>query len=122
MAYILILDSDVAAREQLTDALGARGHRAVCVSDASATLLQIQNQTPDLLLVNLDRPMGGGLTVLRILRRDPRHYLLPVLVILSAGNTANQHALNLGARSSVSSSAPVTQIADAIEQAMKDIV
>ena len=84
LSSVLIGDDDPASRELLRSLLSAMADEVVEASDADAVLAALGRARPDLLMLDLRMPGGGGERVLAELERDPRWHHLPVVVVSSA--------------------------------------
>jgi CheY-like chemotaxis protein len=99
VAKILIIDDDPVARRVLHAALTAKNHQTVIASDAAAAISEAQRSRPDLILLDLGLPAGGGMLVLQRLATFPRLAVIPVVVISGQDPAAAaQPALDAGAR------------------------
>jgi CheY-like chemotaxis protein len=96
---ILIVDDDPIARRVLYQALASKGYQPLMAGDAMAALTEAQKHRPDLILLDLGLPAGGGFTFLKRLHTFPHLALIPVVVISGQEKaTAEPAALEAGAR------------------------
>ena len=79
--HILVVDDDADTRALAKHALSQDGHIVTEASGGREALALIDAQPPDLLLLDLLMPDGGGLEVLTILRSRPATAALPVVVL-----------------------------------------
>jgi len=95
MTLVLAVDDDPALLRTLTINLRARGYQAATASDGSAALRAIEEQRPDLVVLDLGLPDLDGMAVLEQVRAVSE---VPV-VVLSARHSSDEKvaALNLGA-------------------------
>ena len=95
MTLVLAVDDDTALLRTLAINLRARGYRAATATDGRAALRAVQEQRPDLVVLDLGLPDLDGVAVLRQLRTVNQ---VPV-VVLSARHSSEQKvaALDLGA-------------------------
>ena len=95
MTLVLAVDDDPALLRTLTINLRARGYQAATASDGSAALRAIEEQRPDLVVLDLGLPDLDGMAVLKQVRAVSE---VPV-VVLSARHSSDEKvaALNLGA-------------------------
>ena len=95
MTLVLAVDDDPALLRTLTINLRARGYQAATAADGSAALRAIEEQRPDLVVLDLGLPDLDGMAVLKQVRAVSE---VPV-VVLSARHSSDEKvgALNLGA-------------------------
>jgi two-component system KDP operon response regulator KdpE len=95
MTLVLAVDDDPALLRTLTINLRARGYQAATATDGSAALRAIEEQRPDLVVLDLGLPDLDGMAVLKQVRAVGE---VPV-VVLSARHSSDEKvaALNLGA-------------------------
>ncbi len=79
MKRILIAEDDPASRELLNELLGADGYQVVLAVDGRDALAKLQEQTPDLMLMDIQMPELDGFEVLRRVRAQPQYATLPVV-------------------------------------------
>jgi DNA-binding response OmpR family regulator len=80
-AHILVVDDAEKNTRLLADLLGARGYRTSKASSGAQALEMIGCCAPDLVLLDVMMPGMSGFEVCRTLRADPRHALLPVVMV-----------------------------------------
>ncbi len=78
MAQVLLIEDDLAIRSALSRALSERGHAMVSAATASAGLVLVDKDPPDLVLLDLGLPDIDGLQMLRMLRAVSA---VPVIVV-----------------------------------------
>ena len=89
--HIIIADRNRHVREFLRRELISEGYRVRVAKDDKELLSMIDNETPDLLILDLEIPYGGGLAVLQRLRdRNPP---LPVVIHTFLTEYANHPVL-----------------------------
>lgn len=84
-ARVLVVDDEVEIRDFLRDLLAEDGHEAILTDDALKALATVQRELPDLILVDICMPGMSGIEVCRVLKRDPRTRLIPVLLFTGRG-------------------------------------
>jgi len=95
---ILIVDDDPVARHIAHTVLKANGYATTVASDAMGALAETQRQRPDLVILDLGLPAGGGFNVLQRKRSLPPISLIPVLVISGQDRAASEaRAIEAGA-------------------------
>ena len=78
---ILIVEDDPVARHVSQTALKGAGFATIVAGDALGALAQTQRNHPDLIILDLGLPAGGGLAFLQRKSAIPAISLIPVLVI-----------------------------------------
>lgn len=95
---ILIVDDDPTARHIAHTVLKANGYETVIASDAMGALAETQRHRPDLVILDLGLPAGGGFAYLKRKGSLPQIALIPVLVISGQDRAASEsRALEAGA-------------------------
>src|SRR4051794_15537621 len=79
MARILVVDDDQAIRTVTKTVLEMNGHEAVLVEDGRAGLRKIEDESYDLLIVDIFMPGMDGLETIRLV--NERKPGLPIIVI-----------------------------------------
>ena len=92
MASVLIVDDHEQAARLVAALLRASGHRAVCAAGGEEALLYVQQDRPDLVLLDVMMPGIDGLEVLRRLRGDRRFAELPVLMYSAVSDEETRSA------------------------------
>ena len=98
-AKILIVDDDADIITVLRDRLEALGYGTVCAGDGLLALELIEQETPHLMLLDLEMPKLSGLDVLkRLAQQKPAAPDMPVIVMTAHGTiTAAVQAMKQGA-------------------------
>ncbi|MCS6835165.1 MAG: response regulator transcription factor [Anaerolineae bacterium] len=92
---ILIVEDDGDTAEVVCAVLNSAGFRAVSVDNGSAALNEISQQTPDLVLLDINLPDINGIEVLKSVRS---HSFLPMIVLSGYGRDRDRVlALEAGA-------------------------
>jgi two-component system, cell cycle response regulator DivK len=92
-AKILIVEDNPLNLRLVRDLLEFRGHEieaAATISEARERLLSFQ---PDLLLVDVEVPGGGGSQLLREIRADPSRADLPVIAVTAQAMQGDRERL-----------------------------
>ncbi len=82
---VLIVEDDPDQAAALALHLEQSGFNVVRASDTGAALQTAVQESPDVVLLDLGLPGGGGLTVLARLRSTPETARTPVIVISGSG-------------------------------------
>lgn len=129
-ARVILLVEDNKSDEELTlRALKKAniGNRVVIARDGAEALDWLfsrgvhagrdPNDTPQVVLLDLNLPKIGGLDVLRAIRADERTKVLPVVILTSSSEDRDLvNGYELGANSFVVKPVDFTQFADAVRQ------
>ncbi len=81
MSTILVVDDMAMCREPIAEALRRHGYEVACADGGSGALEALRDRKPDLVLLDVTMPDPDGLTVLRIIRRNPDLKDLPVILL-----------------------------------------
>lgn len=107
-ATILVVDDVEKNVRLLADVLAAKGYAVRTAMSGEAALASIDEQPPDLLLLDVMMPGLSGYDVCRRLRADARHEMLPI-VLVTALDPATERAKGLEAGADDFLSKPVSQ-------------
>ena len=80
-ARILVVDDDRNMLVLLTRLLQKAGYTVMSAMDAAQGVMQAHRQQPDLILLDVMMPAGGGLTVLDRLRISMKTTAIPIIVL-----------------------------------------
>ena len=78
---ILIVEDDPSMRKVLHARLKSEGYDAFAAPDAITAFADIRKQPPDLILLDLGLPGGGGLNLLQKLQSMPKFEMIPIIVL-----------------------------------------
>ena len=81
---ILVVDDDRVLRQLYRTALLMAGFEVECADDGMSALRRIEDQRPDLIVLDLHLPRVDGLTVLSELRANTETWSIPVVVVTGA--------------------------------------
>src|SRR5258708_28646550 len=98
MAVVLVVDDGLANRELVQAYLSGLDCEVRLASDGASALEQIQQEPPDLVLLDVQMPGMDGYEVCRRIKAGPRGRLLPVVMITALNQTDDRvRALESGA-------------------------
>jgi len=80
-SHILIIEDDASVCELLFSCLTKSGYRVSATQSGEAALTQIEEDPPDLVVLDLNLPGMSGLDVCRLMRQDPWMSKIPVLML-----------------------------------------
>lgn len=93
---ILVVDDDKDMILLLTRLLQKAGHTVLTALDASQAVMQAHREKPALILLDIQMPAGGGLTVIDRLKMSTKTNTIPI-VVLSASQDPEVEARALAA-------------------------
>ena len=98
MARIMVVDDHEEICRGLVKLLKLGGHQAWCAFSGEEALGHVQQEPPDLMILDIMMPGMDGMEVLRRLRSDPRTSHLPVIIFSALSDPSYvNHALAKGA-------------------------
>ena len=80
-AHILVIESTPAIQELIALNLGMAGYRISRAADAESALLMLEDELPDLLLLDWNLPGQSGLSLVRRLRAQAPTRSLPIMMV-----------------------------------------
>ena len=87
---ILIVEDDPDTRQLLNVRLRASGYETALAEDAYMAVSMALKESPDLILLDLGLPAGGGLTVLERLQAQTSTATIPVIVASAKERSSNE--------------------------------
>jgi two-component system KDP operon response regulator KdpE len=116
---ILVIEDDVDISRLLGMQLKGGGYEAAYASDAVTAMTVARKERPDLILLDLGLPGGGGLLVLERLRAIAELAATPVVVVTARTDAAaEQDARAAGAVDFLRKPVEAADLAAAIERAL----
>jgi chemosensory pili system protein ChpA (sensor histidine kinase/response regulator) len=97
LPIIMVVDDSLTVRRVTQRLLVREGYQVVLAKDGVDALQQLQDYTPDVMLVDIEMPRMDGFDLTRNIRSDERYHNIPIIMITS--RTADKHrsfALELG--------------------------
>ena len=80
-AQVLVVDHEAASQELIAHHLGLAGYAVRQADDADMALLRIEEQLPDLVLLDWNLPGPSGIALIRRLRAWPQTCRLPIIMV-----------------------------------------
>lgn len=121
MARILIADDEIAIREMIGMACRLDGHAVTEAIDTPTAISAYATARPDLLILDLSMPGGGGTEVLRQLRAAYPAGICPVVVITGYLGTLPEKAVQaLGASALIEKPFTMDTLRGAVRDALGD--
>ena len=81
MEKILIIDDEKDWVSMLAMRLSNKGYKTAAAFDAVCGMMQLKNFDPDVILLDIIMPAGGGITLLKNIRMSAYTFKVPVIVI-----------------------------------------
>ena len=78
---ILIVDDEESLRNMVSDVLDSKGFNVAAAATSDEALEKVQEELPDLILLDLGIPDIGGLEVCRIIRRTDGIKNIPIIIL-----------------------------------------
>ncbi len=94
---IMVTDDSVTVRKVTTRLLQRNGMDVITAKDGADAITQLQDHTPDLMLLDIEMPRMDGFEVASRIRHDSRLKGLPIIMITSrTGQKHRDRALSIG--------------------------
>lgn len=90
---ILLVEDNDNNRLLVRDVLQASGYRVAEAESAEDGLRMAVEQTPDLILMDIQLPGMNGIEALRRLRADPATRAIPVIAVTASAMTQDRHQI-----------------------------
>jgi CheY-like chemotaxis protein len=87
---ILIIEDNEKNRRLARDVLGAKGYRTIESETAEEGLKLAAEQSPALILMDIQLPGMDGITAMKQLKADPKMRRIPVIAITASAMTHNR--------------------------------
>ena len=86
---VMVVDDSLTVRRVTQRLLTREGYQVVLAKDGVDALQQLQDYTPDVMLVDIEMPRMDGFDLTRNVRGDERYHNIPIIMITS--RTADKH-------------------------------
>ncbi|MGH8726567.1 MAG: Hpt domain-containing protein [Burkholderiales bacterium] len=94
---VMVVDDSLTVRKITGRLLSRQGYQVVTAKDGVDALQQLQDLTPEVMLVDIEMPRMDGFDLTKNLRRDPATAGIPIIMITSrTADKHRNHALQLG--------------------------
>ncbi len=90
MAKVLIVEDEETLARTLADKLRGDGYTAMTAHDGEAGLDKIREDHPDLIILDIMLPKLDGLSLCRIVRRDPATAHIPIIMLTARGTEVDK--------------------------------
>jgi CheY-like chemotaxis protein len=85
---ILVVDDDPVTLQLLGTALRQQGYRVMTAMDATQGMMTVRRGSPDIVLLDVMLPGGGGVDTLKKLKTNSQTQLIPVIAMSSSDDAA----------------------------------
>ena len=98
MVKILVIEDELAVRENLVDLLEAEDYKVITTENGFMGLIWASEHQPDLIISDVMMPEIDGHDILRALRQDPITAEIPFIFLTALSDKNDiRHGMNLGA-------------------------
>jgi CheY-like chemotaxis protein len=111
---VLLIEDDPEQVVVYASVFGAEGYRLEVAADAVMAMTIARRSRPDVIVLDLGLPGGGGLEVLRRVRNSPQVASTPVLV-LTASDDRRDDAITAGANAFLPKHASHVALLDVVD-------
>jgi CheY-like chemotaxis protein len=119
MASILVVDDQPVIQRVLAAQLRKNGHSSEACGCASDALLRLSESMFDLVILDIAMPEMDGLSLLRLLREDPRFAHMPAVMLTASGQDEDRAAaFAAGATAFLTKPTSSWELADTIDRAL----
>jgi two-component system, sensor histidine kinase and response regulator len=87
---LLVVDDNPMNVEPLCDLLEAMGYRVATALDGATALQKVEEDPPDLVLLDIMMPGMNGFEVCRRLKENPRHVRIPIVFVTALSDTEDK--------------------------------
>ena len=90
MSKVLLADDDPFLIQIYSTRLNRDGHQVICCADGQQALNQIQEQNPDLVVLDIMLPKLNGLDVLTAIKENKQLAKIPVVILSNLSHAEEQ--------------------------------
>jgi len=94
-ARVLIADDDPDVRESLKLILEGTSHKLTFAANGEEVMEKVNEQIPDLLVLDLLMPKKDGFEVIKELKKEPKYSKIPILILTSVKKEASERRYEL---------------------------
>ncbi|GGO86692.1 hypothetical protein GCM10011348_38100 [Marinobacterium nitratireducens] len=117
MTRVLVVDDEPNIVLSLEFLMRQAGFDVTTAGDGESALEQVQQQPPDLVLLDISLPGLSGFEVLERLRAQPEHARLPIIMLTAHGREVEREkGLALGADDYVTKPFSTQQLVEKVKQ------
>jgi len=90
LGKILVVDDSATDRAVISAPLVKQGYTVVTANDGGEALTKLEQEAPDLMLLDVVMQGMNGFQLCRKLRRDPRYQRLPIILVTSKNQDSDR--------------------------------
>lgn len=90
MTKILIIEDETTLAETLAENLAEEGYETLRAADGESGLALIRSALPDLIVLDIMLPILDGLSICRIIRKDPNTQHIPIIMLTARGTEVDK--------------------------------
>jgi DNA-binding response OmpR family regulator len=90
MAKILIVEDETTLAETLAENLTDEGYQVLSTGNGESGLAMVRSELPDLIVLDIMLPVLDGLSVCRIVRKDPTITHIPIIMLTARGSEVDK--------------------------------
>jgi DNA-binding response OmpR family regulator len=90
MTKILIVEDEPTLAEPLAESLSEEGYEVLSAADGESGLSLIRQKLPDLIVLDIMLPILDGLSICRIIRKDPTTSHIPIIMLTARGTEVDK--------------------------------
>lgn len=90
MSKVLIVEDEETLARTLAERLRSDGYVAITAHDGEAGLDKVREEHPDLIVLDIMLPKLDGLSLCRIIRRDPATAHIPIIMLTARGTEVDK--------------------------------
>jgi two-component system response regulator len=120
MAKLLLAEDDEFSRDMLVRRLQRKGYEMIAAADGREALKATRQHRPDLILMDLDMPVMDGRAAIQVLKRDPRTFHIPIIVLTAHASKEDvADAVKAGCCAYEAKPVVLRRLMDRIEEALQ---
>ncbi len=120
MSTVLVVEDSVTQREMITDLLKGSGLTVTVATDGMEALEHIEDERPDLVVLDIVMPRMNGYEVCRRLKSDPKTQSVPVVMCSSKGEEFDRYwGMKQGADAYIAKPFQPTELVGTVKQLLR---
>ena len=126
-AKILVVDDDAVFVKATEAVLESKDYQVITAFDGDEGLQKVQDEIPDLIILDIIMPTKDGFTVCEQLKGNPQYSRIPVLILTSFAERKGEtsipvsEGLTLEAEDYIDKPVPPEELLSRVEKALKKV-